>query len=140
MFKFINQVWLQLRLLISFFTRKTMIVTQKNIDDAIELANASKRALYIKIQAELETGCQVCKEDLQMYLNLDNAVWLLESSSIFVEQDCIETNDVWTQINFIRANSCTLPKKPIVERIFTWLITNTGLDILTNNNKQIITT
>lgn len=140
MFKFINQVWLQLRLLISFFTRKTMIVTQKNIDDAIELANASKRALYIKIQAELETGCRVCKEDLQMYLNFDNAVWLLESSSIFVEQDCIETNDVWTQINFIRANSCTLPKKPIVERIFTWLITNTGLDILTNNNKQIITT
>jgi len=140
MFKFINQVWLQLRLLISFFTRKTMIVTQKNIDDAIELANASKRALYIKIQAELETGCRACKDDLQLYLDFDNAVWLLESSSIFVEQDCIETSDIWTQINFIRANSCTLPKKPIIERIFTWLITNTGLDILTNNNKQIITT
>ncbi len=82
-----------------------MIVTQKNIDDAIELANQSKRALYLKIQAELEKGKEVCKEDLEMYLNLDNAVWLLDSASVFVEQDCIATSDIWTQINFIKENS-----------------------------------
>jgi hypothetical protein len=82
-----------------------MIVTQKDIDDAITLANNSQRALYLKFQAEMEKGKDVCKDDLQTYLNLNNAVWLLESAGIFVEQDCIETNDVWVQINYIKANS-----------------------------------
>ena len=106
MFANIKLKWLQLWLLIrNFFKRKTMIVTQKDIDDAIELANSSQRALYLKIKADLEKGKDICKDDLQMYLNLDNAVWLLESSTIFIDQDCIETSDVWTQINFIRENS-----------------------------------
>lgn len=82
-----------------------MIVTQNDIDNAIALANTSKRSLYLKIQDELVKGKDVCKEDLQMYLNLDNAVWLLESATVFVEQDCIATSDIWTQINFIKENS-----------------------------------
>lgn len=106
MLTFIKLKWLQLWLLIkNFFKPKTMVVTQQNIDNAIEQANDSKRALYLKIQAELESGREVCKKDLEMYLNLDNAVWLLNSATIFIEQDCIDTNDVWTQINFIQQNS-----------------------------------
>jgi hypothetical protein len=142
MLTFIKLKWLQLWLLIkNFFKPKTMVVTQQNIDNAIEQANDSKRALYLKIQAELESGREVCKKDLEMYLNLDNAVWLLDSATIFIEQDCIDTNDVWTQINFIQQNSCVLPKKPTaIVNAWNWLITNTGIDILTSSNKRIITT
>jgi uncharacterized protein YdcH (DUF465 family) len=142
MFEYLKYKWLQLRLLIKIFLkRKEMIVTQQNIDDAIEQANASKEVLRAKIMADLKKGKETCKDDLQMYLNLDNAIWLLESAAIFVEQECINTDDVWVQINFIRENSCALPKKPtVITNVLNWLITNTGLDILTNSNKQIITT
>ena len=142
MFEYLKYKWLQLWLLIkTFFKPKQMTVTQKNIDDAIALANTSQRALYLKMQAELEQGKQVCKEDSQAYNNLNAALWLLNRGFVSVEQQCVTINDLWEQINFVKQNSCTLPNKPtVITNLFKWLITNTGLDILTNNNKQIIIT
>jgi hypothetical protein len=107
-----------------------MIVTQKNIDDAIILASNSLRALYLKLQIDLEKGKQDCKKDLEMYDSLNDSLWLLKKSLTSENQDCLTTNDLWSQINFIRRNSCALPKKTIVivnpiNRIFDFTFDNT---------------
>ena len=82
-----------------------MVVTQNQIDDAIELANESKRALYLKIEAELKKGCEPCKEDLQAYDNLNASIFFLTHTQEGIENHCITVNDIWVQINYVKENS-----------------------------------
>ena len=142
MYRYLKERWLQLWLfLVSIFKKKKMVVTQGNIDEAIQMATNTQIVIYKRVVAELKKGCEPCKEDFQLFTDLTNAIWLLTNQASLVERECITENDVWLQIQFIRENSCSLPYIPrVIVNTLNWLVTNTGLNILTNTNRKIITT
>lgn len=137
MYRYIKSIGLWLWLQLNKIFGK-MVVTQQEIDAAIAKAEEAKQALYLQIETKLKAGYPISDIDIQKYRNLRDAIFLLENSATFLVENCITKDDIWKQIQFINANTCTTPIIKQVVDAFNWLITNNGKDILTNTDYKII--
>jgi hypothetical protein len=115
-----------------------MEVTQVQIDDAIGLANETIAILGIKSAETLLTGCQPCEDVFTDYNKTIMYKFILGQGLDAVSSGCLQMMDLWRVIQEVNTMSSCNPL--VVIDNFNWLITNTGIPIITNEYKKIIVT
>lgn len=115
-----------------------MEVTQQEINNSILLIDKSIALLATKASATLKTGCQPCEDLFNEYNKLRVYKYLLQQGFTAVNLGCITENDLWNAVQFVKQNTCGFPD--LAGEEYSWLVTNYGFDILTNELMKIKTT
>ena len=111
-----------------------MNVTQTQIDEALVKIDNVIYFLGLDVLLDLQRGnLEPCVANNEKYIQLKNYQFILTHTSFATSRQ------LWLTIQQVNNLTCSFPIR-LIAQVFTWIVTNTGLNILTNSNKQIITT